>query len=367
MSAAPKQRAHLPRSPVRYAPELDPVGPDEADVARKITEAMLGVARTTHAHSGHAIRSVHAKSHGILKAELDIPAGLPEQLAQGLFAKPSRHPAVMRFSTIPGDMLPDSVSTPRGVAIKILDVDGERVEGAEGSRTQDFIFVNGPTFATNDPKAFLANLKLVAATTDKAEFAKVVLSSTLRAFGASAGALSALGGQPATHILGETFWNQLPIRFGNYVAKLQLAPISPGLVALENEKVHLGHGPDVLRSAINDVMRDNEAVWELRAQLATDLDDTPIENAAKEWKEEHSPFLPIARLRASPQTGWSEARSRAVDDGMGFSPWHAIEAHRPLGQMMRIRKLAYAQSQQFRSDRNATPVREPDNLDMLDD
>ncbi|RYG32198.1 MAG: catalase [Burkholderiales bacterium] len=365
--SATRRPAALPRHPIVYSPELDPIAPDEAEVAREITEAMLGVARTTYGHSGHAIRSVHAKSHGILKGELEIPSGLPPQYAQGLFARPGLHPVVMRFSTIPGDLLPDSVSTPRGVAIKILGVEGERVEGAEGASTQDFIFVNGPTFATNDPKAFLANLKLVAATTDKAEAAKVALSSTLRAFGAAGGILAPLGGQPATHILGETFWNQLPIRFGEHIAKLQLAPISPGLVALQREKVNLGEGPDVLRAAVNEFMATNEGVWELRAQLGTDLDDTPIEKASQEWKEEHSPFFPVARIRVAPQTGWSEARTRAVDDGMGFSPWHSIEAHRPLGQMMRIRKMAYDQSQRFRTERNAVPVREPDNLDMLDD
>jgi len=44
---------------------------------------------------------------------------------------------------------------------------------------------------------------------------------------------------------------------------------------------------------------------------------------------------------------------------MGFSPWHGIEAHRPLGALMRMRKLAYAHSQQFRSERNRVPVSEP--------
>jgi hypothetical protein len=52
---------------------------------------------------------------------------------------------------------------------------------------------------------------------------------------------------------------------------------------------------------------------------------------------------------------------------MGFSPWHGIEAHRPIGAFMRMRKLAYAESQRFRSERNSTPVSEPDNLDVIPD
>jgi hypothetical protein len=37
----------------------------------------------------------------------------------------------MRFSTSPGDLLPDSVSTPRGLALKIFGVTGERLPGSE--------------------------------------------------------------------------------------------------------------------------------------------------------------------------------------------------------------------------------------------
>ena len=35
------------------------------------------------------------------------------------------------------------------------------------------------------------------------------------------------------------------------------------------------------------------------------------------------------------QPAWSASRSEAVDDGM---PWHGIEEHRPLGELMRVRK-----------------------------
>jgi hypothetical protein len=57
---------------------------------------------------------VHAKTHGILQGYLEVDAGLPHDLAEGLFAKPGRYPVLMRFSKIPGDILDDSVSTPLG-------------------------------------------------------------------------------------------------------------------------------------------------------------------------------------------------------------------------------------------------------------
>jgi len=50
---------------------------------------------------GHAVRSVHAKSHGIIEGYLEVDADLPGDLAQGLFAKPGRYPVVMRLNENP--------------------------------------------------------------------------------------------------------------------------------------------------------------------------------------------------------------------------------------------------------------------------
>ncbi len=363
-----------PLSPQRYDASLDPVEEDEAQTAQDITQTMLRIAGKTFAHGGHALRSVHAKSHGLLKAELEVLAGLPAVLAQGLFAAPARYATLMRFSTIPGDILDDKVSTPRGLALKVLGVEGERLEGAEGARTQDFIMVNAPRFSARSGKAFLRGLKLVAATTDKAESAKEALSGVLRgteklveAFGGKSGTLRTLGGEPPTHLLGETFFAQLPLRHGEHIAKYQLAPVSDNLTVLNGQLLDLHGSGNALRDALVEHFRTQGGRWELRAQLCTNVQDMPIDDPTAEWSEDASPFITVAVLSAPPQTGWSPARAAAVDDGMGFSPWHGLQAHRPLGPIMRMRKLAYARSQRFRSQRNAIAVQEPGDLDALDD
>ena len=181
--------------PVRYSPDVETPEADEAETNRQLTETLLKISEITWKDSGHAIRSVHAKAHGLLNAELVIAEGLPPELAQGLFAKPGRYPVLMRFSTIPGDILDDSVSVPRGLGIKIVGVEADRLPGSEGDTTQDFLMVNGPAFAAPTAKAFLGNLKLLAGTTDKAEGLKKVLSAVLR--GAEA-ALEAVGGESGT-------------------------------------------------------------------------------------------------------------------------------------------------------------------------
>jgi hypothetical protein len=160
-------------TPVRYNPSFEVLEEEEAKTEQGFIDTLLGISTTTYADSGHAIRSVHAKSHALLRAELTVLDNIAPAYAQGIFAKAGTYPTLMRLSTSPGDILDDKVSTPRGVAIKIIGVEGDRVDGSEGDVTQDFIMINGPVFSAKTGKKFLGNLKLLAGTTDKAPGLKV--------------------------------------------------------------------------------------------------------------------------------------------------------------------------------------------------
>lgn len=142
-------------APVRYSPSVEKPVADETKAIEGLIAANRYINEKTFADGGHAIRSVHAKTHGILQGYLEVESDLPNDLAQGLFATPGRYPVVMRFSTIPGDILDDSISVPRGLAIKIIGVKGERLEGSEDDVTQDFVLINGPVFGAPNPKKFL--------------------------------------------------------------------------------------------------------------------------------------------------------------------------------------------------------------------
>jgi hypothetical protein len=174
--------------------------------------------------------------------------------------------------------------------------------------------------------------------------------------GGQSSKLIAMGGHREIHPLGATFFTQVPIRYGNYIAKLQLVPVSPNLVALEGQPIDLDGRPDGTREALMDVVRQQAAEWELRVQLCVDLERMPVEDASVEWPQDLSPFVPVARITIGPQAGWSDELAREIDDGMAFNPWHALAAHRPLGQVMRARKAAYAASSNYRSERNGCPL-----------
>ena len=359
---------------LRYQPTYESLEDDEAETTRELIETLHKISEIVHQDEGHAYRSVHAKSHGLLLAELHVAPGLPAHLAQGLFAEPARYPVAMRFSTTPGDLLDDAISTPRGVALKVVGVPGERASGSEGEVTQDFLMVNGPVFSAPTAKAFLKPLKLLAATTDKAPGLKKVLAAALRGLealvekaGSESGTLKAMGGHPETHILGETFYTQVPMLYGPYMAKLSLAPVSPELTALTDAPVDLDGKPDGLRESVVAHFAQHGGEWELRAQLCTDIDAMPIEDASVQWPEDISPFVTVARLVAKPQAAWTAARAAAVDDGMAFTPWHALAAHRPIGSIMRVRQAVYRMTAGFRSEHNPTQAKEPRTLEALPD
>ncbi|MFC0388781.1 catalase family protein [Muricoccus vinaceus] len=352
--------------PIHYRPEFEHPEPGEAETTRDLTDTMRGIVETTFKDYGYPVRAVHAKSHGLLHGEMTVLGGFAPPFAQGVFAKPATYPVVLRFSTNPGDLLDDSISVPRGLAVKMVGVEGERLPGSEEQRTQDFVMVNAPAFAAPTAKAFLGSAKLLARTTDAPQILKKAVSAVLRgaetvveAVGGKSPTLTTLGGHPNTHILGETFHSATPFLHGPYMAKYSVAPVTPMLKALKNRKVDVAGRPEALREEVMAYFASQDAEWEFRVQLCTDLDTMPIEDSSVIWPEEESPYAVVARIRVPAQPSWNEARSRSVDLGMSFSPWHGLSAHRPLGSINRARKPAYEMSSGFRAAHSGCPMHEP--------
>lgn len=358
-------------TPVRFSPDVEQVQLDEAEAIRGLNQTFDKILQTTSKDYGHAVRAVHAKGHGIVTGTLTVIDGLAPELAQGLFAQPGSYEAVLRFSTAPGDILDDAVSSPRGVGLKVLGVAGERLDGSDDG-DQDFVMVNGPAFGAATPAKFLPNLKLLAATTDKAEGLKRAWSATMRtlegaleAVGGQSVLISQLGGTPEVHPLGETYFSQSPFRYGDYIAKFSLKPVSAGLTERTGDKVSVSDRPNALREVVSEVMIEQGGTWHLCVQLCTDLDAMPIEDPTVAWDEEQSPFVPVATLTVEPQTSWDNQASPPQEDLLAFSPWHGLSAHRPLGAINRARKEAYPHSAKFRADFNGCPMHQVKELEDL--
>lgn len=355
---------------VRYQEEIEVPHAGEEQSFADLDGTMQHISKMIDDRTRHAARSVHAKSHGLLRAEFHVLDTLPEDLAQGIFQPGRVYPAIMRFSTAPGDILPDSISTPRGVAIKLLGVDGPMVSGHEGQVTQDLVMINAKSFPSPDAAKFLEDVKLLEKHVDDSEALKQFVSTAaqtaetvLEAVGTESSLLKGFG-HLQTNILGETFSTVVPLRYGDYVAKIALEPESANLRELTGKHVE-GSGHSNLRDAVVEFFKAEEAVWAVKVQLCVDLEKMPVEDASVEWPEELSPWRTVGHLTAAPQDAYSAERRMFVDERMSFNPWHALEAHRPLGNIMRARKRIYAVSAAFRHRTNGQPAVEPRSISEL--
>jgi hypothetical protein len=312
--------------PIAFQPGMEHEEVNEAKADADLEATLKAIRESTYRDSGHAGRSLHAKAHGILLGTFTVPENLPLVLAQGLFSKEGRYKAVMRFSTLPGAIVKDSVSMPRGVALKIQGVHGDRLPGSSGDE-QDFIMVNAPAFGAPTVKKFNEFLQsAVANITDRSQGLDV----------------------PDNEILGETFYSQTPFLYGQYICKFALAPASAALKARTNKHLEVDGRPNALRDSVVDYFAAESGEWELKVQLDTDLESMPIEDSTVEWPQDESPYITVGRLSVPAQNAWSAANIAAVDNGMAFNPWNGLAAHRPLGSINRARKPTYAKSVAFR-------------------
>jgi uncharacterized protein GlcG (DUF336 family) len=355
----------MDRRYVPYSDDLEKPPADEHETIEKITKLMIDGMHDVHArHPGPGpVRISHAKAHGFARGELVIDA-LPPELAQGLFATPGSHPVIVRFSQAPGELLDDrKVSSPRGLAIKIFDVEGEKLPGHDAA-TQDFVFDTGKVFVASNPKGFLAqfvpNVKLAPKLSDTAKGVVSELSrvgnAALHAVGADSPKLDVFG-HPKLHPLGEAYYSQAPYRYGDYVCKLGIVP-SGDLRALADATLDMKE-ENALRAAVVDWFRTHTVELDVVVQLMTDDKTMPIEDAMVEWPESDSPYRKVARIVLPPQNAYDDTFQDNVDRGMSFCPEHALAAHRPLGGIMRTRLAVYPTLAKLRRQENGRPATEP--------
>ncbi len=348
---------------LRYSADVETIPAGESETIEQILVSMHRLHERNHEAHGEAVRVSHAKSHGLAVGELSVLDDLPDALAQGIFLPGARYPVIARLANVPGEIDSDAVATQRGFAFKLLDVVGETLPGHRGQTTQDFVLDTGNRFAAADASAFLTTHRMLEHAPQVPDALKSAVSSASRGINA---ALQAIGtesanldffGHSRVHPLAEAYFTQVPIRYGAYVAKLAVVPASPAQIALAKTDVDKDD-PNRLRTATVNYLRQHDAAFDVKVQLCTDLETMPVENASTEWPETASPYRTVARLLLPKQEAFSPARRQFVD-GLSFCVSHGLEAHRPLGSIMRARLRAYPEMSRLRRSTNGVTLAEP--------
>lgn len=355
---------------IPYNPSVEIRQPDEDQLIEAVTVAMHKTGLANSDQYRHGVRDAHVKSHGILKAQVIVEANLPEYLAQGAFAQPVTYDAIIRLSTGASKIKADADRDVYGFALKILGVHGERAIAADTSHNQDFLMVNNPIIPFGDAQAYATFLKLVGTVTSDVSSAKDKLHEIVDLIKNKQTPLvhkviSALAQANTHHILGETFFSMAAMRYGNYMAKISVAPLSPEVSALTGTQVANIDQFSSIRDAVVEFFQHNSAQYQLCAQLCANLDTMPIEDASILWSEDESAHQPIARIIIPQQEAYSPARRVFGDDVLSYSPWNALAAHQPLGSLMRMRQKVYESSSVLRHDLNRQPRIEPTSITEL--
>jgi hypothetical protein len=112
---------------VRYSPEIETIDPHIDELLEQIIGFWEKKGRESPRRegTGRAVRGAHAKSFGVVKAEVEILNDAPTEYAQGIYATPGHHDALIRFSSTSGHLGPDAqLGAGIGLAMKIFGVDG---------------------------------------------------------------------------------------------------------------------------------------------------------------------------------------------------------------------------------------------------
>jgi hypothetical protein len=338
---------------------------DAGEPARleQLAEALHGMQRR-NAHNGHTDRALHAKTQVGLEATFTVLPDLPEHARAGLCAHPGEHRAYVRFSNGAGVRQSDTKPDVRGVAIKVLGVPGKKVIPAlADATTQDFLLIRTPTVPFRDADEF------VGFTVASASPPLLLLPRAIRAVGLGRTLQiirSALPGlkAPMASFATATYFSALPIRWGAYAARYQLRPRADGGGNGDGAAAKPGKTADYLRDEIARRLAGAPVEYDFRVQFFTDEARTPIEDPTRDWSEADAPYVTVARLTLPAQDPASPRGRKVGDfvDRLSFDPWHALDEHRPLGNLMRARNVAYRVST---GERHAAP--EPDGTERFDD
>lgn len=303
------------------------VAADEDERHAQFTESIVAIQSRINAKSGPG-RAFHRKPIAALQGSLTVAAGLPDYAAQGLFAEPGQYEVIVRLSNGAIVANPDLVPDIRGFAISVRGIDGP---GALGGRTdrQDFLLINLPAFGFKDSQDFAFIVE--AAADGQLGMVKHLIGRDGVVGGTvEMGRQTMAMARPFSGFATAQFHSCAAVAWGPYAAHVHLRPKG----ASRNLLAWRDYGRD-----IRDRIAKGPLRWDLEVQFYTDDANTPIEDLRKPWS---GPRVVVGELVLD------ELADADAVEADHFDPWAALEAHRPLGEVMRARKSAYYPSAQNR-------------------
>jgi Catalase len=332
-------------------PELNREYPDGGE--DELTEEMVRLAvDRMEPQQGRIRRGQHAKPTGCVRGVFTIRDDFAADLRHGVFHRPNQSfQAIVRFSNSSETIAPDGKGDARGMAVKLLAVEGTPAVPGTANRCQDFLTVNHPVFPFATPAEYVKFFRIrqtpLVGDLLAAGWLALFHSRHLKI-------VKTIRGKRVASPLDLRYWSGSPYRLGppgttdGRAVKYSLVPRFEGTATPINPN---DPPPDYLSRALERHLKTREAVFDFRVQPQTDPVTMPVEDPSVEWDEGVSEPIPVATLTIGVQdVDSSEGRALAEEcEAMSFSPWNALAEHRPMGGMNRLRRAVYLATQANRS------------------
>ncbi|MGV0025592.1 catalase family protein [Phormidesmis priestleyi] len=299
------------------------------------------------------LRGQHPKGHGVVWAEFTVEPNLPEDLKVGVFKEPGKtFPAWVRFSNAASK--DDTKSGSHGMAIKLMEVEGEKVlESEKNEKTQDFILIDHPVFFIRNAQDFASFFSALADSSGKPPLKFFVPEANpLKWHTRELQILLAMKQKKITSPLATEYWSTTPYRLGSMAIKFSAKP-----AVIQTDK-SVEKTENYLHEAMVDQLKSQDAVFDFLVQRQTDSVKMPIEDATVIWSEKDSPFQKVATIRI-PRQVFDSSEQTAFGENLSFTPWHSLPEHAPLGSLNQVRKVTYQSLSEQRHQYNRVASKEP--------
>lgn len=344
---------------------------------------------------GQLLRGVHAKAHGCVGAEFTVNGDIEEKYRVGLFSQPGRkYSAWIRFSNASvlreDDLKADDKGIrqhgSRGMAIKVLDVEGEMLGSDDGHSNQDFLMINTLEFAfanvrdylrlsrildlspksnvatpyffpaaraqlgepvDGEPAGVTATRNFLQAAIEADPLLNTLTEDDLKGTIASARIVAKIAGRIVPNPMQVQYFGAAPFLFGaGRAMKFSAAPCAgteqddfPAITADTPSANYLSE-------ALKLTMSGKQAVcYDFKIQTrGIDAKGLNIEDATTTWPEEANSYVNVARINIQVPQSPHTPETLEQCEKLAFSPWHALAVHRPLGGINRLRRKVYSNS-----------------------
>jgi hypothetical protein len=284
-------------------------------------------------------RALHRKQLLAARGTLQVLTDLPPFAAHGLFAQSGEHALQVRLSNGGMDKASDGAPDIRGFALRVALSGGDSALGNGPAVAQDFTLINHEAFAFPSSAEFVDFV--VAASNGNGALIRFLIKryGLFGAFGRVAQMARTMG-QAFGGFATESFFSAAPIACGPYAVRVRLVPDTANGPSRPDAKKDWG-------ADLKARLKAGPLHYELQLQPYVSEALTPIEDPTVNWPTPYTTVGHVALPQQDLEAPAGQALAAEVEKNI-FDPWQALAAHRPLGDVMRARKVVYFESQKGR-------------------